>query len=244
MRRFFLLPAMLLAACMQKPAASDAAAADTAVEADGEACLAGEGRLEAQLRGALQADLDWRAGQMQCDGDLRPDGSGLRISLAGPLDATRRLRFIFGIDLQDTASGPAQVLPTNLTVLVEAEATLFATRGADKCAVEDLERTLLEPGLERVSVRGYCLGPASDLAGEQRVLVPVAGLIDVAAELARLDKEIVRVRAEIGKCENKLGSDSFVARAPVAVVEQERARLADWQGQLAGLAAQRARLAG
>lgn len=168
MRRFLWLPAMLLAACMQKPAASDAA--DTAVAADQD-CLAGQGRLEAQLRGALQADLDWR-GQMHCDGDLRPDGSGLRISLAGPLDAARRVRFIFGIDLQDTASGPAQVLPTNLTVLVEGEATLFATRGADKCAVEDLERTVLEPGLERVSVRGYCLGPASDLAGAQRVLVP------------------------------------------------------------------------
>ena len=81
-------------------------------------------------------------------------------------------------------------------------------------------------------------------SGDQRVLVPVAGLIDVAAELARLDKEIARVRAEIGKCENKLGSDSFVARAPAAVVEQERGRLADWQGQLAGLVAQRARLAG
>lgn len=173
MRSLPLLPALLLAACMQKPASlPDAAAADTAVAQSGEDCLAGQGRLEAQLRGALQADLDWRGGQMQCDGDLRPDGSGLRISLVGPLDAAGRLRFIFGIDLQDTASGPAQVLPTNLTVLVEGEATLFATRGADKCAVEDLERTLLEPGLERVSVRGYCLGPASDLAGEQRLLVP------------------------------------------------------------------------
>ncbi|MFB9067924.1 valine--tRNA ligase [Pseudofulvimonas gallinarii] len=81
-------------------------------------------------------------------------------------------------------------------------------------------------------------------SGDQRVLVPVAGLIDVGAEVARLDKEIARVRAEIGKCEGKLGSESFVARAPAAVVEQERARLADWQGQLAGLVAQRTRLAG
>jgi valyl-tRNA synthetase len=79
-------------------------------------------------------------------------------------------------------------------------------------------------------------------AGEQRVLVPVAGLIDVGAELVRLDREIARVRAEIGKCEAKLGNDSFVSRAPAAVVEQERARLADWQGQLAALVAQRERL--
>lgn len=78
--------------------------------------------------------------------------------------------------------------------------------------------------------------------GEQRVLVPVIGLIDVDAELKRLDKEIARVEGEIGKCRGKLGNDNFVANAPAAVVEQERARLGDWQGQLDGLRAQRRRL--
>ena len=124
------------------------------------------------LRGALVADLAWRDAQMQCDGDLRPDGGGLRITLAGPLDADRQVRFIIGIDLADTDDGPAQVLPTNLTVLVENEAVLFATRGNDRCAVEDLARIVIGQGIERVSARGYCLGPASDLNGEQRVLVP------------------------------------------------------------------------
>jgi valyl-tRNA synthetase len=79
--------------------------------------------------------------------------------------------------------------------------------------------------------------------GEQRVLVPVAGLIDVGAELARLDKEIGRIEGEIRKCAGKLGNESFVANAPPEVVEQERARLAQWQGQAEGLRAQRARLA-
>lgn len=174
MRPRSLLPSLLLlAACMQEPgpSANAAEAAEAAGVTGG--CLAdGQGRFEADLRGAIEADLDWRDAQMSCDGDLRPDGSGLRITLVGPLDETRRLRFIFGIDLDDTAAGPAQVLPTNLTVLVDGEATLFATRGADKCAVEDLERSIIEPDVERISARGYCLGPASDLAGTQRVLVP------------------------------------------------------------------------
>ena len=39
---------------------------------------------------------------------------------------------------------------------------------------------------------------------------------------------IRRIQAEIGKCEGKLASDTFVANAPAAVVAQERARLADW----------------
>lgn len=128
--------------------------------------------MEASLRGALEADINWSNAQMSCDGDLRPDGKVLRITMVGPLDSGRQLRFILGIDLVDTAEGPAQVLPTNLTVIVEDESLLYATRGNDRCAVEDFMRTPLGDGFERVSGRGYCLGPASDLAGETRVLVP------------------------------------------------------------------------
>jgi hypothetical protein len=144
--------------------------------------------MEASVRGALEADIDWSNAQMACDGDLRPDGRVLRVTMVGPLEttrpetvgatrpetvgATRQLRFILGIDLVDAVAGPAQVLPTNLTVIVEGESLLYATRGNDKCAVEDFVRTPLADGLERVSGRGYCLGPASDLAGESRVLVP------------------------------------------------------------------------
>ncbi|MBL8353238.1 MAG: valine--tRNA ligase [Delftia acidovorans] len=66
--------------------------------------------------------------------------------------------------------------------------------------------------------------------------------IDVAAERARLAREIARLEGEIGKAEAKLGNDSFVARAPAAVVAQERARLADFGQTLARLREQAARL--
>ena len=147
-------------------------------------CLpGGEGSLVAALRGAMDADIAWANAQMECDGDLRPDGSGLRITIAGPLpaalagsgaaaDTARRLRFIFGVDLEDTAAGTAQVLPTNLTVIIEGGEQLYATRGSELCAVEGLERVASGAETERVSARGYCLGPASDLAGDKRLLVP------------------------------------------------------------------------
>ncbi|MEO3692932.1 valine--tRNA ligase [Roseateles paludis] len=66
--------------------------------------------------------------------------------------------------------------------------------------------------------------------------------IDVEAERARLDKEITRLEGEIVKANAKLGNESFVARAPAAVVEQERARVADFSATVVRLREQRARL--
>jgi valyl-tRNA synthetase len=66
--------------------------------------------------------------------------------------------------------------------------------------------------------------------------------IDLAAEGARLDKEIARLVAEVAKAEAKLGNASFVERAPAAVVAQERARVADFRQALDRLRDQRARL--
>ncbi len=66
--------------------------------------------------------------------------------------------------------------------------------------------------------------------------------IDVAAERERLDKEINRLSNEIAKAHSKLGNESFVARAPAAVVEQERKRLEDFEATLQQLTVQRNKL--
>ena len=66
--------------------------------------------------------------------------------------------------------------------------------------------------------------------------------VDVAAESARLDKEIARLEGEIAKAQGKLASESFVARAPAAVVEQERQRVAEFTQTLDRVRQQRARL--
>ncbi|TBR12177.1 MAG: valine--tRNA ligase [Lysobacter sp.] len=83
---------------------------------------------------------------------------------------------------------------------------------------------------------------AAGVVGGLKLLVPLDGLVDLGAERVRLDKEIGRVMAEIGKSEGKLASGTFVANAPPAVVEQERRRLADWTSQREALMAQRRKL--
>ncbi len=66
--------------------------------------------------------------------------------------------------------------------------------------------------------------------------------IDVAAERERLDKEIARLSNEITKANAKLGNESFVARAPAAVVEQEKKRLEEFGATVVQLQAQRKKL--
>ena len=70
---------------------------------------------------------------------------------------------------------------------------------------------------------------ATQLVGDMEVLVPMADLIDKDAELARLAKEIEKQDKFIGGIEKKLGNDGFIAKAPVAVVEKERGKLAEFQ---------------
>jgi len=78
------------------------------------------------------------------------------------------------------------------------------------------------------------------IAGEIRLMLKIE--IDVAAEVARLEKERARVAAEIEKSRAKLGNASFVERAPAAVVAEERERLAAREATLAKLDEQLAKL--
>ena len=70
------------------------------------------------------------------------------------------------------------------------------------------------------------LGAPSQILGSCQLMLNVQ--IDVAAETARLEKEIKRLEGEIAKAKGKLENKNFVERAPMAVIEQEQARVADF----------------
>ena len=95
--------------------------------------------------------------------------------------------------------------------------------------------------LDRIEVlNGEPPAAAPAVVGDLQLFVPLEGLVDLDAERVRLDKDIAKVTSEKDKSEAKLAK--FGGSVPAAVVEQERARLADWTAKLDALTTQRARL--
>ncbi|WP_404471633.1 valine--tRNA ligase [Vreelandella venusta] len=84
---------------------------------------------------------------------------------------------------------------------------------------------------------------ATQLVGDMEVLVPMADLINKDAELARLAKEIEKQDKLIGGIEKKLGNEGFIAKAPDAVIEKERGKLAEFQSAKKLLEEQQAKIA-
>src|ERR1700722_8785121 len=143
------------------------------------ACLGdGTGYVRARIRGALNVDLSWKDAQLACSGEARPDGSGLRVSFAGPGPGGKVMRLVFGVrSAREGSSG--KELPTNLTVLLDG-GRVFATRGDDKCTMDQLSQRALSgrtgPGSSavrawRIEARGFCVSPANALTGQGRILV-------------------------------------------------------------------------
>jgi len=76
---------------------------------------------------------------------------------------------------------------------------------------------------------------ASAVVDGEEVFVPLEGLIDLAVERARLQKEIDRIAGLLEGIRKKLGNESFVGRAPAEVVEKEREKERSFESNLAKL---------
>ncbi|MGJ8692252.1 MAG: valine--tRNA ligase [Thalassotalea sp.] len=88
-------------------------------------------------------------------------------------------------------------------------------------------------------------GPASATAviGTMTVLIPMAGLIDKEAELARLSKAIAKLEQDVQRTQGKLNNEKFVSKAPEAVINKEKAKLEDAQSTLAKMIEQKQQIA-
>ena len=147
------------------------------------------------------------------------------------VDACRTLRGEMGVS-------PAQRLPL-LAVADNAEEAAFLRANAD--VLRNLAKLSEVKVFDDVTAweKEAQNAPVSVVGGARLALFVE---IDVAAEKARLSKEVTRLQGEIAKANGKLGNEAFVAKAPAAVIEQERKRVADFGATLARIQEQLARL--
>ncbi len=131
---------------------------------------------------------------------------------------------------------PGKPLPVLLSNASTQDAARLESNNAFLRSLAKLESiTLLNAGEEAPE-------SATALVGEMKLLVPMAGLIDKEAELARLSKEIERLEKEVQRLNGKLNNDKFVGKAPEAVVQKERDKLADANSSLESFKEQKNRI--
>ena len=131
------------------------------------------------------------------------------------------------------------VAPATQTPLVLVAPSERAARSA-RAWEESIAR------LARVSSIETALAPPPGalilVVRSETAALPLAGVVDLEAEKARLDREIAKVRLEIAKVEAKLGNDDFVSRAPEDVIAEHQDRLETFQARLVKLNGARERL--
>jgi len=88
-------------------------------------------------------------------------------------------------------------------------------------------------------------GPAcaSAVVGDLSVLIPMAGLINKDAELARLDKAIDKLEKDAARTRGKLSNENFVSKAPAAVIDKEKAKLSEAESALVKMLEQKQQIA-
>ncbi|TAM07905.1 MAG: valine--tRNA ligase [Paraburkholderia sp.] len=147
--------------------------------------------------------------------------------LKAVIDACRNLRGEMNLS-------PATKVPLLVTGNAERLAT-FAPYAQALARLSEVQIIADEAALDAASA-----GAPVAIVGTDKLVLKVE--IDVAAERERLSKEIARLTNEVAKCDAKLGNESFVAKAPASVVEQEQKRLAEYRATLDKLTAQLDRL--
>lgn len=130
-----------------------------------------DGYLTTELFGAIQAELQWSAAELECEGMARPDGEGARLRFAGAFDG-RRIAIIIALpELRRGITG--KELATTVTVIEEGSGRFFSTADQDICwtDVAELQTVDESNGRYRISGQLYCVAPLTQVNGGSDILV-------------------------------------------------------------------------
>jgi len=173
-----------------------------------------------------------------------PKGSGAPQSIMITLYPVRDVRFY------DDASESSMALVQKIIVAVRAIRAERNIPGPTKivCLLavsDDYKKTILEGYKQIVAEQGRCADVrvrrsgasfsgefsldqiATAMAGDVEVMVPLEGIVDPEAERERLEKDLAKVRSDRDYLEKKLSNAKYVERAPLEVLDKDRAKLAE-----------------
>lgn len=176
--------------------------------------------------------------------DLPADRGGQTIMRATwPKAFSEEEKEYFGLDSTAEQLASAKYALVSLGRNLKAQANVpsnkrvpFVLRPSGQLAAQEIEVIRLLLNADVLTVVGADWSPskgtpvAANELGE--LYLPLAGLMDFAAERARLTKEIEKAKNEIKKVEDKLGNPSFVQKVPASVLSEHQGRLGDWQTKL------------
>ncbi len=163
-----------------------------------------------------------------------------------PRPLTEDEKAYFGVDETSEAAAQAKydlvVLGRGLRrdcKIDPAKKVRFVVRPAGTLATADVEvlKLLLNAEVLEVVPSGWSSDRGTPMASNAlgELFLPLAGLIDFGAERTRLEKELERVRIEVGKVQDKLENPAFTSKVPVKELEEHQARLKEWLGKEAQL---------
>lgn len=140
------------------------------------ACADG-GKVAGEIHGAIESTLDWRDGDLECDGMARPDGEGARLRFAGPATSGgEKLQLAFIIALPRLERGQsARELEAGVTLMEESTGVFFSTPDPSTCWA-DIESQVplsgdVDDTAEEYRITGllYCLSPLAEVHGSRSV---------------------------------------------------------------------------
>jgi hypothetical protein len=127
------------------------------------------GYLETTIYGALEGNIRWSSGSLDCEGMPRPADAGARLRFAG-LAGDIRVAFILAIPELERGS-PGSELPSNVTLIEEGSGRFFSTAGQENCWSDIDENEPLPGTPDTFSIAGtlYCIAPLIEVNGDSSV---------------------------------------------------------------------------
>ncbi len=145
-----------------------------------------DGRLSAEIYGAIRASLDWHRNDVECEGMPRPDGSGVRLRFGGEAGAGEWPIAVIIAMPDFTRDTTKTEFSANVTLIQEGSGRFFSTSDLDNCLCEIAAVRPLDDSGKRVGVSGalYCVSPLPEVNGGSSISVPellFTGLLDWGA---------------------------------------------------------------